>query len=455
MTSLPFYVVTLSHPTWEEALACAVTLDSEVLPEVRLDLFPELDPERLVDSLKGRCLVTCRRKGEGGRWEGSEPDRIAFLARALEARPLWLDLEWELDVPGEFLPKLTRTRLLRSVHVQDGVFDLEERLRSLPRGDAYKWVGRASRLSDNACLRPHLAWARDRGIALSAFLMGPKGIPSRALQSAWGGSFTYAAPDDGPAAAPGQVALGTMRSWRCHRLHLGHGLCGVLGSPVLHSRGPAFHNPRFQRAFKSLIYLPLECGEAGEALDALASLEILGASITAPLKESLSRELGLAGPVNTIWRRGGGDPWSSANTDLRAMERLCKGLEPGPVLILGGGGVARTCAKFFTDLGCPVLSCTRSNPVPPREVEAFGPVGVVQATSRGMDPEDGPPFPEVLEAGLSGLRWAVEWVYKSETAFLRWARARNLMIVDGNSLFEAQAEAQNRIFIEHCGGGGH
>lgn len=452
MPSLPFYVVTLSHPTWEEALACAVSLDSEALPEVRLDLFPELDPERLVGSLKGRCLVTCRRKAEGGQWEGSESDRIAALARALEARPLWLDLEWELEVPEPFLPKLTRTRLVRSVHVQERVFDLAERLKSLPRGDAYKWVGRAARLSDNARLRPHLEWARDRGLVLSAFLMGAKGIPSRALQSAWGGSFTYAAPDDGPAAAPGQVALGTMKSWRCHRIHPGHGLCGVLGSPVLHSRGPAFHNPRFQRAFKSLLYLPLECGDPEEAVEALESLEILGASITAPLKETLSRELGLASPVNTIWRRGSGDPWSSANTDLMAMDRLCTGLTRGPVLILGGGGVARTCERFFVELGCPVLSCTRSNLVSVREVEAFGPVGVVQATSRGMDPEDGPPFPEILEARLPGLRWAVEWVYKSETAFLRWARSRDLTTVDGSSLFDAQAEAQNRLFIEHCGG---
>lgn len=452
MTSLPFYVVTLSHPTWEAARLCASTLPPGTLPEVRLDLFPDREPEHLVGSLKGRCLVTCRRRSEGGRWEGEEAERIHRLRRALEARPLWLDLEWDLAIPAEFRPRLTRTRLLRSVHVPAGVFDLETRLRSVPEGDAFKWVGVAARLSDNAKLRPALAWARDRGLVLSAFLMGPKGIPSRVLQGAWGGSFTYAAPDDGPPAAPGQIALGTLRSWRCHRIHPGHGLCGVLGSPVLHSRGPAFHNPRFQRAFKSLLYLPLDCDDAAEAVAALDSLEILGASVTAPLKTTLAAELGLPGPVNTLWRRHPGELWSSANTDLGALEKLCTKLERGPVLILGGGGVARTCGQFFTDLGCPVLVATRSSHTMAEEVEQFAPVGVVQATSLGMEAGDALPFPQVLDAALPSLRWAVEWVYKTDTAFLAWARDQALATVAGAALFEAQAEAQSRIFIEHCGG---
>jgi 3-dehydroquinate dehydratase/shikimate dehydrogenase len=452
VNNLPFYVVTLSHPTWEEARLCASTLPPGCLPEVRLDLFPEQDPEQLVDSLKGRCLVTCRKRSEGGRWDGEEADRIDRLQRALEARPLWLDLEWDLAVPEAFRPRLTRTRLLRSVHVPEGVFDLEARLRAVPEGDAFKWVGVASRLSDNARLRPVLAWARDRGMVLSAFLMGPKGIPSRALQGVWGGSFTYSAPDDGPPAAPGQIALGTLRSWRCHRIHPGHGLCGVLGSPVLHSLGPAFHNPRFQRAFKSLLYLPLECDDAAEAIQAMDSLEILGASITAPLKVSLAAELGLPGPVNTLWRRNPGEPWSSANTDHSALEKLCTKLERGPVLILGGGGVARTCGQFFSDLGCPVLHATRSSRPTAEEVEGFAPAGVVQATRLGMEAEDALPFPQILDAALPSLRWAVEWVYKTDTAFLAWARERALATVDGTSLFEAQAEAQSRIFIEQCGG---
>jgi len=452
MSLLPFHIVTLSHPEWDEALACAKRLGEDALPELRLDLFSEADPEALVDALKRRCLVTCRRVSEGGRWpDEDEAGRLAHLLRALPGRPAWLDLEWDLPIPPELQAARTHVRLLRSVHVAPGVFDLESRLQSLPEGEAFKWVGWAGRLGDSGQLRAPLAWARDHGIPLAAFLMGRKGIVSRAMQSAWGGAFTYAAPNDGPPAAPGQLPLSTLRAWRSAKLHKGHGLCGVIGEPVLHSHGPAFHNPRFQRAFKDLLYLPLSCAEAGEAVEALDQLGVLGLSITAPLKLALPQALGLAGPLNTLWRRSPGEPWQGANTDAEAFGQQLSKLVPGPVLLLGEGGVAQTSRASLEAAGRAVLQASRRAPLDPAVVTAFGPVGVVQATSLGMAPEDPPPFPELLAAALPSLRWALEWIYKEDTAFALWAREAGLELVAGAVLFEAQAEAQSRRFIEGCG----
>ena len=453
MTALPFHVVTLTHPTWEEALACARRLPEDALPELRLDLFPDLDPEALVDALHRRCLVTCRRVSEGGRWpDEDEAGRLAHLLRALPGRPRWLDLEWDLPVPQALREARTHVRLLRSVHVAEGVFDLPERLRELPEGDAYKWVGWAGRLGDSGKLRRPLAWARDHEVPLAAFLMGPKGLPGRALQAAWGGAFTYAAPDDGPPAAPGQVPLATLKAWRCSRLHKGHGLCGVIGEPVLHSRGPAFHNPRFQRAFKDLVYLPLACSDAGEAREALEALELLGLSITAPLKSVLPEALGLQGPLNTLWRRAPGAPWQGANTDAEALEQSLSNLAPGPVLLLGQGGVARTSLAVLATGGRTVLQASRRSPLSVQEVRELAPVGIIQATSLGMQAGDPMPFPDLLEAATPTARWAVEWIYKEDTAFAAWARGAGLRVVEGAVLFEAQAEAQSRRFIQGCCG---
>lgn len=453
MSPLPFHLVTLTHPEWDEALACAKRLGDDALPELRLDLFPGMDPEALVDALKRRCLVTCRRVSEGGRWpDEDEAERIAHLVRALKGKPAWVDLEWDLPIPPEIQVARTHVRLLRSVHVAPGTFDLTERLRALPEGEAFKWVGWAGRLSDNGRLRDPLAWARDRGIRLAAFLMGPKGLPSRVMQSAWGGAFTYAAPDDGPPAAPGQLPLATLRAWRSAKLHPGHGLCGVIGDPVLHSRGPAFHNARFQHAFKDLIYVPLVCGEAGEAREALDALGLLGLSITAPLKLSLPEALGLKGPLNTLWRRSPADPWQGANTDAEAFEGALSQLEPGPVLLLGGGGVAHTSRTALEAAGRAVLQVSRRSPASAEAVAAFAPVGVVQATSVGMAATDPAPFPQLLEAARASARWAVEWIYKEDTAFALWARETGLHLVEGATLFETQAEAQSRRFIEGCGG---
>lgn len=452
MSRLPFYIVTLSHADWEAAEACARRLPPEALPELRLDRFPDHDPGALVDALHRRCLVSCRRASEGGQWpDEAEPSRLERLLAAVEARPTWVDLEWDLPVPHALTQHRSHVNLLRSVHVAPGVFDLPQRLEDLPTGEAYKWVGHAGRLADNARLKASLAWARDHRITLSAFLMGPKGLPSRALQGAWGGAFTYAAPDDGPPAAPGQVSLGTLRAWRSHRLGLGMSLCGVLGHPILHSRGPAFHNLRFQRAFKDLVYLPLEAEDASEALEGMEALGVLGASLTMPLKETVPAALGLVGPLNTLWRRTPGDPWQCANTDAEALAEVVAQRPRGPVLLLGDGGVGTTSRAVLEAARRPVLQASRRNPATPETVRAFAPVGVIQATALGMGTDDPRPFPDLLEAAQPTLRWAVEWVYKEDTAFAAWARDSGLALIEGGELFEHQAEAQSRRFIQGCG----
>ena len=129
VSPLPFHIVTLTHPEWDEALACGKRLGDDALPELRLDLFPEMDPEALVDVLKRRCLVTCRRVSEGGRWpDEDEAGRLDHLVRAVKGKPIWMDLEWDLSVPPEIQVARTYVRLLRSVHVAPGTFDLVERL---------------------------------------------------------------------------------------------------------------------------------------------------------------------------------------------------------------------------------------------------------------------------------------------------------------------------------------
>ena len=451
MNALPFYIVTLTHGTWEEAAHCAQHLPPEALPELRLDLFPDYDAGALVSALARRCLVTCRRIEEGGQWPGSESERLAKLASALEARPAWLDLEGELELPDAVRQHRPHTRLLRSVHVPEGCFDLEQRLQDLPEGDAYKWVGIATRLADNARLKPLLAWAKNHGLPLSAFLMGPKGIPSRCLQGAWGGAFTYAAPDEAPPAAPVQLPFTLMRSWRLHRLNTQCSLCGVLGDPVLHSLGPAFHNARFQRNFKDLLYLPLQTGDAQEALEALEALEIVGASLTAPLKETLPACMGMQGPLNTLWRREPGLSWQGANTDAEALEQTLAELEKGTVLVLGDGGVATTTRAVLERSGFSARLTSRRHPRTPAEIMAAAPIGVIQASSLGMNPTDPLPFPDLLRVALPTLRWAVEWIYKSDTAFAQWARDNQLPLVEGDALFHAQADGQSRRFIEGCG----
>ncbi len=453
MLRLPAFLVTLTHATWDAALACAGLLPEQALPELRLDLFPDLDPKALVRDLEGHCLVTCRRVSEGGRWpDADEPARMTRLRGAVEAGAAWMDLEWEVPVPEWIQARRGPLGLLRSVHVAPGIFDLESRLTALPEGDAFKWVGHAASLTDNARTRDFCALAASRGLAASCFLMGPKGIPSRCLQQRWGGAFTYAAPDDGPPAAPGQLTLATMLDWGVDRVGPGTALFAVVGEPVLHSRSPAFHNRRFRDAGRDAVYLPLESSDASEAAEVLELLGIRGLSITAPLKESLPARLGLAGPLNTLWREGGA--WQGANTDAEALDAALRDLPAGPVLVLGSGGVAETSRLVVAGQGRVARLTSRREPVTPEEIRALAPVGVIQATSLGMAAGDPRPFPGLLDAARPSLAWAVEWIYKEDTAFAAWVREAGLRLVQGATLFEAQAEAQARRFLAEPGESG-
>jgi len=454
MSHLPFYVIPLTHSNWEEALDYVRKLPAETIPEIRLDLLPDADPEKLVDSLKHHCVVSCRRVSDGGRWpDADEAGRLEKIKASLRGKPHWIDLEWELEIPDWLEAELPHTRLLRSIHVAHGVFDLVPRLEHLPRGDAYKWVGHASRLSDNAYVKPPLAWAKDHHINLSAFLMGNKGIASRCMQSVWGGGFTYAAPDNAEATALGQVKLENMISWRCHKLHPDYGLCGVLGSPVIPSAGAVFHNLRFKKSFKDLLYLPLEADTPEEAMEAMKSLPLLGVSVTMPLKESLAALMNHPAPFNTIWHRADGQTWQSANTDAEALAFFLGKLPAGPVLVLGSGGVAKTSINVAEKIGRPALMHSRRKPLPISDITRFAPVGVIQATCLGMGLDDDTlPFPDVLDTALPTLRWAAEWVNRDETAFNAWADAAGLQLVKGRELFEKQAMLQSQIFIRECGG---
>lgn len=450
MRPLPRLIVTLTHTDREHARACADALPDDVLPELRLDLFRDEDPAALVRALQGRCLVTARRHSELGRWpDGDESARREALRAAVEAGAAWVDLEWELEVPAWLAARRGQVGLLRSVHVAPGVFDGLARLQRPPEGDAFKWVGHADSLRDLAHAKAFCEAAASKGLVASGFLMGPKGVASRCLQRAWGGSFTYAAPEDGLPAAPGQLSLATLRAWGVHRAGPRTKAFAVAGEPVLHSRSPAFHNRRFAEAGVDALYLPLEAADPDEVLTAAGILHLHGLSLTAPLKEALPPRLGLKGPLNTLWREGGA--WHGANTDAEALDGATRGLPPGPVLVLGAGGVAATSVAVAAKQGRRVTSASRGGPLSPSDVAAFAPVGIIQATSLGMAPGDPAPFPEWLEAARPTLAWAVEWIYKEQTAFAAWAKGSGLPLVEGAALFEAQAEAQSRRFLRVAG----
>src|SRR5438046_6630054 len=67
------------------------------LVELRLDGVRDLDVAGALGGRKRPVIVTCRPTWEGGRFDGSEEDRLQILAQAGRLGAEFVDLEWRAD----------------------------------------------------------------------------------------------------------------------------------------------------------------------------------------------------------------------------------------------------------------------------------------------------------------------------------------------------------------------
>ncbi len=156
--------------------------------EVRLDFLEEPTPDlqKLFRSLPGPVIATNRLAAEGGRWTGTEADRLDRLSQVLDLGVTCLDLELATD-PGfrrEIGERRGKTRLILSWHDFAGTPEaarleavLEEMLAS--EADVVKMVALAREPADNLRMLSLIPRARAQGKDVIAFCMGPLGKWSR------------------------------------------------------------------------------------------------------------------------------------------------------------------------------------------------------------------------------------------------------------------------------------
>lgn len=186
--------------------------------EIRFDF---LKPEQLhpaVDAAKGikdRAVFTLRSKDQGGKFAGSEPDRIKWLRSLAEQRPMLLDVELhtlqENDELADFLES-QKTPVLVSWHdfegtpTDDKIADLLSEMRVY--SNYVKIVTTAKSVDDS--LRLLEMYETATGLYPIFFAMGEAGVVSRVMCTVAGNApFTYASLEK--AIAPGQLTVKQMR----------------------------------------------------------------------------------------------------------------------------------------------------------------------------------------------------------------------------------------------------
>ena len=443
--------------------------------EFRLDYLPA--PEQGVAVIRKflashpECciLATCRRHQNHGKFNGSVEDQIRILDAALDAGARAVDVE--IESAENAIPRLEALRgkgqLILSYHNYDGTPSPETIVRRMLRipADGYKIVTTARKPSDNArILSITKSHPRTPFVVLA---MGETGFPTRVLATAWGGMFTYAAPNASEGTASGQVSARVLRHlYRAEKFSRAAKIYGVIADPVRHSISPAVHNRAFQSHRLDAVYLPflVQPSQLKDFFTLAEALPIAGFSVTIPHKQRILRYLDVIDPlarrigaVNTVWKKAG--KWRGTNTDADAvtvpLSRKLR-LSKSSVLVVGNGGAARSAAYALVGSGAKV-SIVGRNPDRVRSLaRACGAESLlrdqmngrkfdalVHATPLGMLPNiEACFFPGPLPAAL-----VFDMVYNPlETTLLRHAASQGLTVISGLQMFLEQATRQFEIW---------
>jgi 3-dehydroquinate dehydratase/shikimate dehydrogenase len=443
--------------------------------EFRLDYLPA--PEQGIPIIRkflsahpDCCiLATCRRHQNHGKFNGSVEDQVRILNAALDAGARAVDIEIESaeNVSARLESFRGKGSLILSYHNYDGTPSPETVLRRMMRipADGYKIVTTARKPSDNyRILSLTKSHPRTPVIVLA---MGETGFPTRVLSTAWGGLFTYAAPNASEGTATGQVTARLLRNlYRVEKFSRAAKIYGVIADPVRHSISPAVHNRAFQAHRMDAVYLPflVQPSQLKDFFVLADKLPVAGFSVTIPHKQKVMRYLDIIDPlarrigaVNTVWKKAG--KWRGANTDAEAVTvplsrklRLAK----STILLIGNGGAARSAAYGLRESGAKVSIVGRNpdrvrslakacgaEPLLREQAEARKFDAVVHATPLGMYPHtEGCFFQNSIPADL-----VFDMVYNPiETTLTRHALQQGLTVVSGLQMFVEQAVRQFEIW---------
>ncbi len=451
--------------------------DSKFL-EFRLDFLPK--PAATLPSLKqffaahrdATAIATCRRKKNGGRFDGTLAAELDILAKAAEAGCQIVDLELESaeEAKPAQLAKLRASgaALLVSFHDFTRTRSLEQAADRIAafKPDFVKVVSTARSVADNlAVLR--LIEDRSSSAHVIGIAMGEEGILSRVLGPRAGAAFTFAASAEGAETAPGQVSARTLLDlYRVEHLDQATRVFGVAGNPIAHSLSPLMHNTAFRRENVNAVLLPLKVRALDDLLTVVRELPLAGVAVTMPLKEEVLPHLANMDPLtarigacNTL-RTGADGKLYGFNTDvagvIRPLEKRLR-LKDARIAVLGAGGAARAAVFGLVEQGAEVFVVNRTHE---NAVKLARKAKAKSLKHEALTKQHFDVLINSTPCGMHGVKPALplaenelnaslvfDMVYNPlETPLLALARSRGIPVVSGLEMFVQQGARQFEIW---------
>jgi 3-dehydroquinate dehydratase / shikimate dehydrogenase len=444
--------------------------------ELRIDYIPELQNAEacIEESLKRKTkpvIITNRPEREGGKFNGSEQDRLYLLQKAIDLGADYVDVEYDS------IKQITRRNSSKIIISNHNFKETPHNLSKIyddicqQKPDIVKIVTYANDIIDNIRMFELLKSAK---VPTISFCMGELGYISRILTGKFGGFLTFASLEKGKESAPGQLTADELsKIYHFKNINKETKLYGIIGNPVSHSMSPAIHNAAFTEKGLKNVYVPLKIANIETFMKECREIDFQGFSVTIPHKESvlpylddLDHTARKIGAINTIVNRNG--KLTGYNTDCMAavmgleysMKKANETLNNKKVSIIGAGGAARAIAFGLKEKGCDITIFNRTTERAEKlsqdvkcEFKSFEEIHkldsdiLINTTSIGMFPNvDQTPIPKnILKEGMV----VFDAVYNpTETRLLRDAKEQGCHTVNGLSMFINQAAEQFRLWTD-------
>jgi 3-dehydroquinate dehydratase / shikimate dehydrogenase len=373
----PLICMTLTADTLEEDAALVRKYNQYIdVAELRVDFLTEdeqLYVRRFPSMVNIPCVLTIRRKIDGGNFTSGEISRtmlfgrgLAFAAQNPARNFAYVDFEDDFHVPSLQDAALAfGIKIIRSCHdMEKPVTNLRARCDEM-RKTGYE-IPKIAFMPGSLADVTNLFKEAEKMVEYDHIFcaMGSLGQVSRILSYKLNSHFTYVSPEEmNGIPAVGHldpVTLNTVYNFRDLNDHTA--LYGITGWPLVKTSNPEIHNAGYKKHNLNAVMVPVRSPSIAEVLDLARQTGMKGLAVTVPHKEAVLEELaeldleaGEIGASNTIVRKNSG--WAGYNTDAYGFRRALieflgtDKLRHRKVAIIGAGGAAKAIAYVIKQLG--------------------------------------------------------------------------------------------------------
>lgn len=320
------------------------------------------------------CILTIRRKVDGGIYTDGEAARAVLFAKALsfveadqEKNFAYVDFEEDFQVASLQDAALAYgVRIIRSMHAMNNpIGNLAQKLAKLKVTDYEipKIAFMPESLDDVKHVFDEARKLKDSNHILLA--MGPMGVATRILSAKIKNFLTFTSPQETISKVQnlGHIDPITLNDvYHFRSINEDTRVYGITGYPLLKTSSPELHNAGYQKHKMNAVYIPMPAPNFKDVLNFADSIGVMGMSVTIPHKENVFNEVTDMektakdiGACNTLVRTSEGH-WKGYNTDAPGFEKSLleflgeKNLAHKKVAIIGAGGASRAIAYAVKEL---------------------------------------------------------------------------------------------------------